>query len=373
MGICASVKPNPQKKTQPTNPSQSTTMNIDKKPIVSGYICESTIHDDITKFFTFTKAKNIIGEGATGIVREAIRNDGTVFAIKTITKSMIKYKDILLNEISISPILLHENIIKCHEIYEDQINIHFVLDYIKGGDLLDKIITSDIRRLSEKQSFSFLLQILRALNYLHNDMNICHRDIKPENILIKYNKDYSAPVLKIIDFGFACYIPDKGYMTDRMGTETYLAPEMIEDNRYDSKVDLWSTGVLFMNMITGTQPFSSHPNIPIRQQILSKPINFNKIKNNNYKGLAMELLERNPQLRIDTAKALKMAESMILPENEQIEYEFKQLDPQNGYLKWQSILDNYNIKAPEKKKKIDNAELITFDYFCTLWKSNYIY
>lgn len=370
MGVCKSVKHN-NSKTTATN---QTIIVIEKNPSLFKYLSQSTIHEDITKFYTFSTAKAIIGEGATAFVREATRNDGTVFAIKTITKSTIKYKDILLNEIAISPILRHENIIKCHEIYEDCIQIHFVLDYIKGGDLLDKIITSNIKHLSEKQSFSFLLQILRALNYLHNQMNICHRDIKPENILIQYNEDQTIPpVLKIIDFGFACYIPEKGYMTDRLGTETYLSPEMIDDSRYNSKVDLWATGVLFMNMITGTQPFSSHPNIPIRQQILSKPIAFNRIKNKNYKGLAMELLERNPELRITTAKALEMAESMILPQNEEMEYEFRQLNPENGYLKWQSILDNYNIRKAVDEMKINNAELITFEYFCNLWKSNFIY
>ena len=108
-------------------------------------------------------------------------------------------------------------------------------------------------------------------------------------------------------------------MTPKLGTVTYQAPEMIDSDKYDVKVDLWSTGVLLMNMITGAEPFSSHPNIPIEQQILNKPINFDEIKNQNLQVLAMDLLQRDPLHRIDTRTALEKAKKMLLPDTQLME------------------------------------------------------
>lgn len=355
-----------------TSPCNSDSTGITQTPL---YLSDQTRHENIHSFYTINQRDLILGEGATGIVREATRKaNGKVLAIKTIDKTKIKYPEIIKNEIIISLSLHHENLIQCYEIFEDQIYVHFVLDYVKGGDLLNNIINTTNHRLSEHQSLIFLIQILQALDYLHNTLRICHRDIKPENILINYDSN-KEPILKIIDFGFSCFIPESGYMTPKLGTITYQAPEMIDSDKYDVKVDLWSTGVLLMNMITGAEPFSSHPNIPIEQQILNKPINFDEIKNKNLQVLAMDLLQRDPLHRIDTKTALEKAKKMLLPDTQLMEMEFKRLDDGGkGLITWQKILENYN-----KNEKINDehftelTDVITYDTFCTFWKARYIY
>ena len=324
-----------------TSPSPSDATNVTNAPI---YLSEKSKHDNIHKYYKINDIDVILGEGATGIVREATRlSDGKVLAIKTIDKTRIKYHNIIKNEIVISLMLNHENVIKCYEIFEDQIYVHFVLDYLK------------------------------ALDYMHNTLKICHRDIKPENILLNYDKD-NNPILKIIDFGFACFIPESGYMTPKLGTVTYQAPEMLDGDKYDVKVDLWSTGVLLMNMITGAEPFSSHPNIPIEQQILNKPINFDEIKNQNLKVLAMDLLQRDPTHRIDAKTALDKAIKMALPDAELMEMEFKRLDDGGkGLITWEKILESYNRKETDDEHFDGVNELITYNNFCALFKARYIY
>ena len=381
MGICESTTKQRRNKTpaqtfkekmnNSTSPSPSDATNVTNAPI---YLSEKSKHDNIHKYYKINDIDVILGEGATGIVREATRlSDGKVLAIKTIDKTRIKYHNIIKNEIVISLMLNHENVIKCYEIFEDQIYVHFVLDYVKGGDLLNNIINTTNHRLSEHQSLQFLIQILKALDYMHNTLKICHRDIKPENILLNYDKD-NNPILKIIDFGFACFIPESGYMTPKLGTVTYQAPEMLDGDKYDVKVDLWSTGVLLMNMITGAEPFSSHPNIPIEQQILNKPINFDKIKNQNLKVLAMDLLQRDPTHRIDAKTALDKAIKMALPDAELMEMEFKRLDDGGkGLITWEKILESYNRKETDDEHFDGVNELITYNNFCALFKARYIY
>ena len=87
----------------------------------------------------------------------------------------------------------------------------------------------------------------------------------------------------------------------------YMAPEILKSQPYDEKIDIWSAGVIFFNMITGCEPFS-HGNLKnMEYNILNKPINFELIKNNDLRNLCQEMLERDPEKRIDSRNALKKA------------------------------------------------------------------
>jgi serine/threonine protein kinase len=86
--------------------------------------------------------------------------------------------------------------------------------------------------------------------------NIVHRDIKPENVLLESN-DMSKLVVKITDFGFAkCYDP-QGFdgLEDVLGSPLYMAPEIVKKLKYDTKVDIWSLGILSYIIISGKPPF----------------------------------------------------------------------------------------------------------------------
>ena len=212
----------------------------------------------------------------------------------------------MANEVRIGIKIHHQNILCIKEVYEDIKTISFVMEYYDGGDLFDFITKSLSGKLNNINTIDILIQILSALNYLHNEENICHRDLKPENFLISISEQ-NRPIVKLIDFGFAQYISKGQKMSGKIGSIMYMAPEILKSQPYDEKIDIWSAGVIFFNMITGCEPFS-HGNLKnMEYNILNKPINFELIKNNDLRNLCQEMLERDPEKRIDSRNALKKA------------------------------------------------------------------
>ena len=248
------------------------------KGVEGDYIVPENLanHNDINKKYKLSNA--VMGEGATGTVCEGIDKEGNHFAIKRINKMKIKDRNILYNEATISLKVDHPHIIKTYEVYEDLKTVSFIMDIIDGGDLFDFITKSPEGKLTDENALNLLIQVLETLYYLHDEMNICHRDIKPENFLVEI-LDNGEPSLKLIDFGFACEIKDN--LKDYLGTPTYTAPEIIKREFYNEKVDIWSTGILFFNMLTGCQPYNSNDYIPLDEQVLNKSIPFGKIEKIN--------------------------------------------------------------------------------------------
>jgi doublecortin-like kinase 1/2 len=104
--------------------------------------------------------------------------------------------------------------------------------------------------------------MLEALCYLHS-CGIMHRDIKPENVLLQLNQDNQRIVtLKLIDFGLACILRPNEYVTDPCGTPTYVAPEVIRKEPYNSQIDMWSLGVVTFFMYLLPHPSGSEESSP---------------------------------------------------------------------------------------------------------------
>jgi calcium-dependent protein kinase len=93
--------------------------------------------------------------------------------------------------------------------------------------------------------------VLRCLIYMHK-LGIVHRDIKPENMLFQ-NEEQN--IVKLIDFGIAKKIDGNNFLTDRIGTPHYIAPEIIY-KQYNEKCDIWAAGVSFYQFISGRTPFT---------------------------------------------------------------------------------------------------------------------
>mmetsp|Transcript_4814 Transcript_4814/g.6364 ORF Transcript_4814/g.6364 Transcript_4814/m.6364 type:complete len:108 (+) Transcript_4814:527-850(+) len=104
--------------------------------------------------------------------------------------------------------------------------------------------------------------MLLAVNYVHEE-GLIHRDIKMENVMVDLQpssgETASADIVcKLSDFGFACMAgQSKDEEQLSCGTPLYMAPEMIEANGYDQKVDVWSLGVIVFAMLTSTFPFNA--------------------------------------------------------------------------------------------------------------------
>ena len=294
------------------------------KGVEGDYIVPENLanHNDINKKYKLSNA--VMGEGATGTVCEGIDKEGNHFAIKRINKMKIKDRNILYNEATISLKVDHPHIIKTYEVYEDLKTVSFIMDIIDGGDLFDFITKSPDGKLTDENALNLLIQVLETLYYLHDEMNICHRDIKPENFLVEI-LDNGETNLKLIDFGFACEIKDN--LKDYLGTPTYTAPEIIKREFYNEKVDIWSTGILFFNMLTGCQPYNSNDYVPLDEQVLNKSIPFGKIENDKLKNLCKKLLVKDPIKRLSAKESLEKAYDLRdeIEKNELFE-QFDQLD-----------------------------------------------
>jgi len=98
----------------------------------------------------------------------------------------------------------HPNIVKLHDLFQDRAYLYEVTEYIKGGNLLKRLISNS--SFSESDAAFLINQVLQGISCLHKD-RIVHRDLKLENILVD-DSDPNKLTLKIVDFGFARKIPE---------------------------------------------------------------------------------------------------------------------------------------------------------------------
>ena len=257
---------------------------------------------DINKYYNITQ--KVLGEGASGIVCIG-EKDGKQYAIKKIKKDKIKALKPFILEAEISLQLKHENIITYYEIFEDSQYISYVMDLGEGGDLFDFIVGCPLGHLPADIVIDLLIQIFGVVDYLHTEKGIVHRDLKPENFMIKINK-FNKPQVKLIDFGFATYIPKNGdKIKEYLGTREYAAPEILEEAGYREKVDEWAIGVIMYNMLTGFEPFKGNTPSEIKDSVLFATIRFDKIVDVDLREINEKLLNRFVSKRITCAEALR--------------------------------------------------------------------
>jgi calcium-dependent protein kinase len=160
-----------------------------------------------------------------------------------------------LSEMTLLSKIHHPSIISLYEVFLSHGNYYVVMEYCKGGSIVD--IISKIRRKSEAIVVNIMQQLLSALSYLHAN-NIVHRDIKLENIVFLDNvsegQNEFIPI-KIIDFGSAVQTKYKIVQNYPIaGTLPYLAPEVLK-GLLSERSDIWSSGVLMIILLTGVSPF----------------------------------------------------------------------------------------------------------------------
>jgi len=214
------------------------------------------------------------------------------YAIKKIyRKSNQKYVKYLNLEIEIMNKLNHKNIIKLYDTIYTEKYVFLVLE-LCDTDLYTYIHNNII---TEKDTQYIVKQIIEAIKYIM-DNNIVHRDLKPHNILI--NKDTKE--IKLCDFGFAREFKDT-LLTDTIcGSPLYMAPELLQNQKYNIKSDIWSLGIIMYEIVMKNHPFKSNNISDLINKINNnKPILTNSNFSNGCKELIRDLLIVDYTQRLD--------------------------------------------------------------------------
>ena len=167
-----------------------------------------------------------------------------------------KDKNDIMQEAKILESLNHPNIIHFKELIIDNQNeyLHIVMEYADGGDMNQKIKMQKGKHFTETQILNWFSQICQAIKYLHETKKIIHRDIKSSNIFLTRTNQ-----IKLGDFGIAkCLNKSMGKAYTVVGTPYYLSPEIINNEPYDFKSDIWALGILLYEMCMLKLPFDSN-------------------------------------------------------------------------------------------------------------------
>lgn len=263
-------------------------------------------NQNIQKAYEFENQE--VGSGHYGVVRKAkLRAVPTkTFAVKTIPKKKLKGDIALLrNELDMLRCTDHPNIIQFYEIFQDDDNFHFVMEYCEGGDITTMIEKNG--PCNEARTKEIIFDTLLAISHLHST-GIIHRDIKPDNFLFKNTKP-DSPV-KLIDFGLSKRAPPSGKLRTVLGTPYYVAPEILERKGYDKKVDVWSAGVMMYLVLAADFPFRGETQAMTFEKIKKGVYNMGvteQLRSLSKEGVAFlsKLLEKDPAKRYSATEALR--------------------------------------------------------------------
>ncbi|KAK4748366.1 hypothetical protein SAY87_014952 [Trapa incisa] len=239
----------------------------------------------------------LIGSGHFGKVYYAHKlNNGEEVAIKVMEKKMIVDKglmDKIKQEITILSRLRHPNIVQLIEVMATKSKVCIVLEYIKGGELMEKVVNG---RLPEDVARKYFQQLISAVAFCHQ-RGIFHRDIKPENLLISHNDD-----LKVCDFGLSALSDQShqdGIFHTSCGTPAYVAPEVLTAKGYvAAKADIWSCGVVLFVLLAGYLPFYGENFIAVYRKICTGNFKCPRWFSPKVTGLIKKLLDTNTNTRI---------------------------------------------------------------------------
>ncbi|KAL1287907.1 PAK4 [Ovibos moschatus] len=242
-----------------------------------------------------------IGEGSTGIVCIAtVRSSGRLVAVKKMDLRKQQRRELLFNEVVIMRDHQHENVVEMYNSYLVGDELWVVMEFLEGGALTD-IVTHT--RMNEEQIAAVCLAVLQALSVLHAQ-GVIHRDIKSDSILLTHDGR-----VKLSDFGFCAQVSKEvPRRKSLVGTPYWMAPELISRLPYGPEVDIWSLGVMVIEMVDGEPPYFNEPPLKamkmIRDNLPPRLKNLHKVSP-SLKGFLDRLLVRDPAQRATAAELLK--------------------------------------------------------------------
>ena len=238
---------------------------------------------------------SVLGKGFYGKVFLVQKIDsGDLYALKVIRKKKLIELDSLSTIVAERSLPLsipsHPFIVSLCFAFQTQYKFYLGLEYAAGGQLLQYLKQFAVIPIEDIRLY--IAEITLALQHLH-DNGIIYRDLKPENVLL----DITGHI-KITDFGLSKNVgQNDGTTSTFCGTYEYMAPEIVQHIEYDYKIDIWSLGCLFYEILFGISPFYDEAQEKIFQNILHKEPDFPKFGHRSAMALMKLLLSKNPEER----------------------------------------------------------------------------
>lgn len=235
-----------------------------------------------------------------------------VVAIKTLRSDLARdptFQARFRREAQSAASLNHPSVIAVYDTGEDMLDNnpvpYIVMEYVEGRTLRD--VLQEEQRLPAERALQLTDGILRALDYSHRG-GIVHRDIKPANVMLTTNNE-----VKVMDFGIARALADSAAtMTATaqvIGTAQYLSPEQARGERVDARSDIYSTGCVLYELLTGRPPFQGDSPVAIAYQHVREeappPSQLDPSIPQYANAIVMKALAKDPNYRYQSASDMR--------------------------------------------------------------------
>jgi mitogen-activated protein kinase kinase kinase 9 len=227
-------------------------------------------------------------------------------AIKEIKREIVEQEKLeeFKNECAAMEVLRHPNVVLFYGACTKFPNLCIILEYCQRGSLWN-ILHDNAYKISWEFRKKIALDMAKGVYYLHTN-KILHRDLKSLNILL--DVAYTA---KLADFGWTRMIATK--MTAKIGTYQWMAPEVIDSNRYTEKADVFSYGVILWELATRKPPYYGIDGQEVAKRVVHEGLR-PSIRERDCPGPFLELMtecwDRDPNKRPQFAEIIKSLEAM---------------------------------------------------------------
>lgn len=253
--------------------------------------------------------REIIGLGGMAVVYQAYDlKEERMVAVKLLKEEYLandEFRRRFKTEYKAISVLSHPNIVKIYDVCLGDRLQYIVMELVDGITLKEYIEQQKV--LGRRESLHFLSQLLSALAHAH-EKGIVHRDIKPQNILLTTNGS-----IKVTDFGIARFSRTTAdTLTEKaIGSVHYISPEQAKGDNVDGRADLYSTGIILYEMLTGKLPFEADTAVKIvlmqMNDLPKPPCEVNPDIPVGLGEIILKAIQKEPKFRYQSAAQMQAA------------------------------------------------------------------